>query len=98
MAAQDALGIGIVLRVAPAAQDQSGFDNVAGVVGLAATAMICTGHFDGPADLVAHLPQSVVEENPNPLYEASIPGEVGQLGQGREDAGSGVGVGAKKFG
>ena len=69
MAAQHALGIGVVLGVAPAPQDERGLDNIAGIVGLAPTTGRGSGRYlNGPADLIAQIPQAAIVEPLDPLH------------------------------
>ena len=78
MAAQYALGIGVVLGVAPAPQDERGLDNIAGIVGLAPTTERGPArHLNGPADLIAQIPQTVIVEPLDPLHQPGVLGAFG---------------------
>ena len=96
VAAKDAFGVFIVLRIAPLPEKECGFDDVAGVVDLAAVGISAVvAAFDNPAELIANVVEPVVVEGADTLHQARVAGQVGQLGERRHDAGGGVGVGAE---
>ena len=97
VAAEDPFGVLVVLAETPAPEDEGGLEDVAGVVHLplVGAGLVEARSLYRPADLVPQLPEPVVEERLHAGEQGAVPGQVGELGQRRHDAGRRVHVAAE---